>query len=123
MYMKNNNVVQINNFEDDEDPMSPGRLLKIYESDKEFVYAITNEVKGDTKVEIEFKPLSKDADFFKIRLEVDKVKTEVKSIKVFAKDGTTYSLDIKSIRSITPDESVFMFNKSKFPGVKVEDLR
>lgn len=123
MYIKNNNVVQINNFEDDEDPMSPGRILKIYESENEFVYAITNEDKADTKAEIEFKPLSKDADFFKIRIEVDKIKLEVKSIKVFAKDGTTYTLDIKSIRSITPDESAFSFNKSKFPGVKVEDLR
>jgi outer membrane lipoprotein carrier protein len=121
MYMKNNNTVQVNNFEQDDDPMSPSRLLKIYESDKEFYYAITNETA--VKSEIEFKPHKKDVDFSKIRIEVDKTKNEVTYIKVFAKDGTIYTLDIKSIKSASPDDSIFVFNKSKFPGVKVEDLR
>jgi outer membrane lipoprotein carrier protein len=123
MYMKNNNVVQINNFEEEEDPMSPGRLMKIYESEKEFIYAITNDDKSGVKCEIEFKPLSKDADFFKIRIDVDKIKNEVKYIKVFGKDGTTYSLDLKKLTGTTVDDSIFTFNKAKFPGVKIEDLR
>ncbi len=121
MYIKNNNVVQINNYEEDEDPMSPGRIMKLYEAENDFVYAITNE--DDAKAEIEFKPLKKDEDFFKIRIQVDKVKNEVKYIKVFAKDGTTYTLDIKTIRTTSTDDSIFTFNKSKYPGVKVEDLR
>jgi outer membrane lipoprotein carrier protein len=121
MFMKNNNTVQINNFEQDDDPMSPSRLLKIYESENEFFYAITNETTA--KTEIEFKPNKKDVDFSKIRIEVDKAKNEVSYIKVFAKDGTIYTLNIKSIKSASPDDSIFTFNKSKFPGVKVEDLR
>ena len=68
----------------------------------------------DAKAEIEFKPLKKDEDFFKIRIQVDKVKNEVKYIKVFAKDGTTYTLDIKTIRTTSTDDSIFTFNKSKF---------
>jgi len=121
MYVKNNNVVQINNFEEDEDPMSPGRILKIYESENEYLYAITSQ--DQVKAEIEFKPLKKDADFFKIRIEVDKAKNEVRYIKVFAKDGTTYTLDIKTIRSASPTDAQFVFKKESFPGVKVEDLR
>ena len=121
MYVKNNNVVQINNFEEDEDPMSPGRILKIYESENDYLYAITSQ--DQVKADIEFKPLKKDADFFKIRIEVDKLKNEVGYIKVFAKDGTTYTLDIKTIRSATPTDAQFVFKKENFPGVKVEDLR
>jgi outer membrane lipoprotein-sorting protein len=121
MYVKNNNVVQINNFEEDEDPMSPSRILKIYESENEYLFAITSQ--DQVKAEIEFKPLKKDADFFKIRIEVDKTKNEVRYIKVFAKDGTTYTLDIKTIRSSAPTDAQFVFKKESFPGVKVEDLR
>ena len=121
MYVKNNNVVQINNFEEDEDPMSPGRILKIYESENEYLYAITSQ--DQVKAEVEFKPLKKDADFFKIRIEVDKTRNEVRYIKVFAKDGTTYTLDIKTIRSAAPSDAQFVFKKESFPGVKVEDLR
>lgn len=123
MYIKNNNIVQINNFEEDEDPMSPGRILKIYESENEFVYAITNDDAVKGIAEIEFKPRDKDADFFKIRVQVNKVSNEVKYIKVFAKDGTTYTLDIKVIKSATPADSIFVFQKASFPGVKIEDLR
>ena len=121
MYLKNNNVVQINNFEEDEDPMSPGRILKIYESENEYLYAVTSQ--DQAKAEVEFKPLKKDADFFKIRIEVDKTRNEVRYIKVFAKDGTTYTLDIKTIRSAIPTDAQFVFKKESFPGVKVEDLR
>jgi outer membrane lipoprotein-sorting protein len=121
MYVKNNNVVQINNFEEDEDPMSPGRILKIYETENDYLYAITSQ--DQVKADIEFKPLKKDADFFKIRIEVDKLKNEVRYIKVFAKDGTTYTLDIKTIRSASPTDAQFVFKKESFPGVKVEDLR
>ena len=61
MYMKKNNEVQINEYSKDEDPMSPNRILKIYEAQDEFLYAITNDY--GNKVDIEFKPLDRDATF------------------------------------------------------------
>jgi len=123
MYMKSNNVVQINTFEEDEDQLSPSKMLKIYESEKDFFYAITNVDKATNFTEIEFKPVAKDADYNKIRIQVDVIKNEIKYIKVFAKDGTTYTLQIKTVRSASPTDDIFVFNKAKFPGVKVEDLR
>ena len=121
MYMKKNNEVQINEYSKDDDPMSPNRILKIYDAQDEFIYAITNDY-GD-KVDIEFKPVDTDVDFSKLRLEIDKVKLQVNYIKVFAKDGTVYTLDINIIKDINPEDSAFKFNKLKFPGVKEVDMR
>lgn len=121
MYLKKNNEVQINEYDKDGDPMSPNRILKIYEAQEEFLYAITNDY--GNKVDIEFKPLDKDVDFTKLRIEVDKVNLQVNYIKVFAKDGTVYTLDIKIIKDINPADAIFKFDKSQFPGVKEVDMR
>ncbi len=121
MYMKKNHEVQINEYEKDDDPMSPNRILKIYEAQDQFMYAITNE--NGTKCDIEFKPLDKEADFSKIRIEVDRSKLEINYIKVFAKDGTIYTFEVKAIKNINPEDAVFKFNKTAFPGVKEVDMR
>jgi outer membrane lipoprotein carrier protein len=122
MYMKSNNEVQINEYEpEDEDMMSPSKILKIYEAEDEFTYVVTNE--DSRKYDIEFKPKDKEADFFKLRVEIDKAKSTVTYVKVFAKDGTIYTLNIKSITEANPSASTFKFNKAKYPGVKEVDMR
>lgn len=122
LYNKQQNEVQINEYTpDNNDMLSPDKLLKIYESDKEFIYVITEDNSAQTS--IEFKPLDKDAEFFKIRMVYDKAKNEATSIKVFGKDGSRYTLNIKKIASQTYSDSHFAFDKSKYPGVVVTDLR
>ncbi|WCL81837.1 outer membrane lipoprotein carrier protein LolA [Saprospira sp. CCB-QB6] len=122
MYMKNNNELQINDYEpEDEDMMSPSKIMKIYEAEDEFFYALTQE-RGDI-CEIEFKPHDKDADFFKIRATIDRAKPMVNEIKVFAKDGTIYTLDIKVLKAAQPKASDFVFDKTKYPGIREVDMR
>lgn len=122
MYMKSNNEVQVNEYEpEDEDMMSPSKILKIYEAEDEFTYVVTNQ--DARKYDIEFKPKDKEADFFKLRVEIDKQKSSVTYVKVFAKDGTIYTLDIKKIEEAKPTAATFKFNKDKYPGVKEVDMR
>jgi outer membrane lipoprotein carrier protein len=127
LYLKNNKEVQINNVEEEEAGamMSPSQLLKIYDS-KDFAYALVNEIAEGKKViqQIEFKPLDEDAEFFKIRLEVDRASSAIKSIKAFMTDGSRFTL---AIDQLTPNQtfatSKFVWSKSECPDCYVEDLR
>lgn len=122
VYIKKQNEVQINDFdEDDEDIMSPSKIMKIYEHEKDFFYAITNE---DTRFyQIEFKPRDQDAEYKKIRLEVKKGNHTLSKVVVFGQDGTRYTFQVNSISKKTIAPSNFKFTKSKYPGVKVIDMR
>ncbi len=123
IWLKQKNNVQINNYdpEEDTDFMSPNKIFQIYEAEKEFFYAITR--KDSKKTSIEFKPRDRDSEYMKMRLEVDNIKNEIISIKVFDKEGGRFTLKIKSFEKKTFKDSYFQFDKSKYPGVDVEDMR
>lgn len=123
LWLKQGNNVQINNYDPEENIefMSPNKIFQIYEAEKDFFYAIT---KKDSKTtSIEFKPRDRDSDYMKMRLEIDNSKNEVKSIKIFEKEGGRYTLKIKSLSSESFKDSYFKFDKSKYPGVDIEDMR
>jgi len=127
LYQKSNKEVQINSFEEGpgSEVMSPAEMLRLYESGQ-YAYAITgNATENGTKVtQIEFKPLDKNSEYTKIRLSVAENTHKATSIKVFSKDGSRYTLNVKSIvpnKTYAPE--VFVFNVKQHPGVHIEDLR
>lgn len=127
IYMKNNKEVQWNNAEEAEEGgfMNPSALINLYKTG-DFAYAITEEVKEDSKwvQKIEFKPLDNTYQYSKMRLTIIKGENQVKNMKVFSKDGSNYTMNINKIESNkTYDDATFIFDKTKFPGVHVEDLR
>ncbi len=127
LIMHNNKSVQINTVPDEEEEslLTPQSLFNFYEKGN-FVYALVNETTEDDHLvqQIEFKPLDKESDYSKLRLSVDKKTTEIVSIKAFGKDGSRYTFKISNMN---PNKAFpadyFAFDKSKFPGYYVEDLR
>lgn len=127
VHLISNNEVQINDFdpEESEDMLSPKDMLRIYEKG-DYIYAITDEeiVKGKRLTLIEFKPTDRNSEYIKMRLAVDTKANRVYSVKVFSRDGSRYTLKVNNLKANPVlDESVFAFDKSKYPGVRVEDLR
>ncbi len=127
LYLENNKEVQINNVEDEDEEtiLSPKDLLRVYESE-DYVYALTNELVENGRVvqQIEFKPLDDDSEYSKIRLTVDKKTRELRRIKVFAKDGSRYTLAVEKLipnKKFPPE--TFVFQKSECPDCHWEDLR
>ncbi len=127
LHMKSNNEVQWNNAEAAAEGgfMDPSSLLNLYKTG-DFAYAITGEQTEDNVAvqQIEFKSLDRNSEYSKMRLTVVKGKNEVKRMKVFGKDGSAYTMKLNDLKANQelPDET-FVFDKSKFPGVHVEDLR
>ncbi len=128
LIMNSNKEVQINNMPEEgeeDDILSPQSLFNFYNKGK-FVYALVNEYAEGGKVlqQIEFKPLDKTYDYSKIRMTINKNTNEVLMVKAFGKDSSRYTFSINQLSSNkTFAANYFTFDKSKYPGYHIEDLR
>jgi len=127
-FLKNRNEVQITNNSDSDDNwmLNPANLLKVYEQEDKFIYAIVGEgnVRGQRATLIEFKPTDRNAEFSKIRIAIGQNNNNLINVIVFGKDGIRYNLEFNEIGPLrTPADYPFTFNTADYPGVHVEDLR
>jgi len=125
VYLKKRNEIQIQDAGSvTEDPISPYRLIKIHES-PEFVYIWTGETKNNGSIFdiIEFKPLDTTAEYFKIRVEVDRAKSAYKKITLFFKSGDQYTLQLSGQMNSNLPLSIFTLDPKSYPGAHIEDLR
>lgn len=127
VYLGNNKEVQINCASDfaGEGMMSPKDLLSIYEQE-EYVYYLSNEFKeGDKFVQqIEFKPTDKESEYSKLRLTIDKKTLNVARMKIFAKDGSRFTLKMdnwEANKAISTEK--FIWSEAECSDCYVEDLR
>lgn len=127
IHLKDNKEVQITDYEGDDsgEIMSPKDIMKVYESG-EYEYALVSEQNEDGKPvqQIEFIPIDKDSEYFKMRMTIYSKSNQLKRVKVFAKDGSRFTMKVNDIAYDKKyDASTFKFDPSKFPGVHMEDLR
>jgi outer membrane lipoprotein carrier protein len=128
IYLVQNNEVQIldpNEKSDNDLMMSPTELFNIAEN-KKFIYAIIGSGKenGKTCTFVEFKPIKKSSNYAKLRLAVEQSSNKLVSMKAFSKDGSRYTMSITSQSFNKPySDATFTFDKTKYPKVKVNDLR
>lgn len=127
LYLPKQKEVQINDMETEQEGSfnSPKDLLKAYQW-KNHIYVLVDEfVQDGRSVQfIEFKPVSKSAEYSKVRLTVDKKANDIVSISTFNKDGSRYTLIIGKIASGNRQPAgTFTFSKSNCPDCHFEDLR
>lgn len=124
-YITESNEVQINNVNpNDDQSLNPSKLLTAY--DKSFTPKfIKEEVRtGKTLQILDLTPL-KARSYFKIRVEIDKVKKQIANSIVYDKDGaTTYTYSVlKFTTNKAIPDTKFTFKVSDHPGCEVVDLR
>ena len=128
VWQKEDNVVRIMNAtsKKSNDLMSPKDLMSIYEK-KDYIYAIMGETtEGWSKKAtiITFKPTNRKGDYTQIRVVIDQKTNQVVSMTAFGKDQSRYKLSLEQpVTNKKYPADYFTFDKSKFPNVKVEDLR
>ncbi len=123
-YLKDVNEVQINNFEQGQGIMSPNDIFKIAE--KDYLVYMGDKVteSGKSLQIIELTPKNKSLSFSKIKMYVDPSDNSVKKGVVFDKNAIHYTYAISNFKSnVELADSTFKFDKSKYPGVEVIDLR
>ena len=124
-YDKASNEVTVNTVDASGNAMTPQKLLTNF-YDKDFLYKYNGEKKEGKKVlqEIELTPTDKSKPFHKVYLLVDKSTNTISSARFLEKSGGRYVYSITSMKpSVTVSDKDFSFDKAKYPGVEVVDLR
>lgn len=94
--------------------------------DKDFLYKLNGNKTVDKKSlqEIEMTPVDKTRPFHKVYLLVDKKSNTIYSTRVLDKSGNVVVYTVNSMNgSANLPDNLFVFDKSKYPGVEVIDLR
>jgi outer membrane lipoprotein carrier protein len=124
-YDKSANEVTVDNVNASGNSMSPQKLFTNF-YDKDFLYKYNGEKKegGKTLQEIELTPVDKSRPFHKVYVLVDKAAKTIYTARFLEKAGGRYSYTVSNLKpNATVTDAEFTFNKAKFPGVEVVDLR
>jgi outer membrane lipoprotein-sorting protein len=123
-YMKEENEVNVSNYSPDEDDLNPTKIHNIYKKGFKYLLNEDEDIKGVGYKVVELVPEDKKKPFFKIRIWINKKDNSIFRWKIFEKNGNRYLYTINKFNtSIKLDDSQFTFDKSKYPGVEVVDLR
>jgi outer membrane lipoprotein-sorting protein len=122
-YIKDDNECNINSVSTQEDAMNPLAILNNYAKNFKPKF-IKDMVQGGKNYQIvDLTPL-KTKNYYKVRLAIDKATSQVGSIVVFDKNGSTYTYLISKFTTNTPmADTIFTFVATNFPGVEVNDMR
>lgn len=108
-----------------DDVFNPAKMLTMYETG--FKYKFIQE-RFDQNIAIYIIDLfPKEVDksqYSKIRLYINKDKSQIWKIEYFAKDQNNYTIIVNTFEPNLPiNDSEFKFDKTKFPGVQITDER
>ena len=110
--------------DDNEGTMNPANIFTIYEKGYNFTYIGEENLSGKVVQVIDLLPVDKSKEVAKVRLFVDKVKSQIAKAQTVNKDGSTYVLVLKSMKTNAEfKDEYFKFDKSKYPGVEMNDMR
>jgi outer membrane lipoprotein carrier protein len=124
-YMKENNEVQVNNYNANEQTISPAKLFTNF-YDKEYAYKYIGTRKVGTKNcdVVELTPTNKSKQFSKIELAVDAATSTLVGGNVWEKNGNKYQYEVSGFTPNAPvADNMFTFDPKKYPGVEVVDMR
>jgi outer membrane lipoprotein carrier protein len=124
-YDKSANEVTISNLDASGSMITPQKLFTNF-YDKDFYYLLNGDKKQGAKTlqEIEMTPTDKSKPFHKVYLLVDKNAKTIYSTRVLENAGGRYTYTVSSMNtSSNLADAEFVFDKAKYPGVEVVDLR
>ncbi|MFD2784379.1 LolA family protein [Hymenobacter rubripertinctus] len=123
-YMKSENEVNISDYEPDEQEISPSQIYTLYKKGYKYNYVQEAKEGGELVDIIELSPEDRNNPVYKVRLKVGRIDKTVKSWQMYKKNGNRYTYRISKFQPNFPvDATTFNFDKNKYKGVKVIDLR
>jgi len=130
-YIKESNEVNISNFEPDENEVTPNKIYSMYE--KGFKYELMEEnvyVINGYYDKIRLTPENKNLSYHTVYVYIKRSNPNMSAIKkwqILEKNSNVYTFTVNEMtkypKEVTNDADFFNFQKSKYPGVEVVDLR
>jgi len=123
--MRDANEVSINNAGGgNTDLLDPSTIFQVYEKGFASKFVEEKTVAGNVFYVIDLSPENNQIEFSKIRVMIDKTNLMIHSAVMDGKDGNTYKIEISKLETNKPvDDSSFVFDVSKHPGVEKIDYR
>jgi outer membrane lipoprotein-sorting protein len=123
-YLPEAKEVNIDNYDSNSEDVNPSKIYELYKKNFKYLY-LQDKVEGGVMCEeIDLVPEKKDAQFFKIKMFINKKSKNIQSWVMFDKGGNRYKY---TITKFSPDakveDNLFSFDPKKYPGVEVIDLR
>ncbi|GAB3897616.1 LolA family protein [Spirosoma agri] len=124
-YIKESNEVNVQDYEAAANgELNPTQIYTIYKRGFDYKFLKEQKMGGRSLEVIELTPNRQKSPISTIQISVDKADKSVRNWLIINKDGkrTTYNITKFTPNANVPD-SAFIFDKSKYPGVEVVDLR
>lgn len=119
IYMEEFNEVNIMD-PSDSDFFNPKDIFNIYKDDFKLKYL----GKEDGLHKIELVPLKENDNYRLLIIKTDPVKNQIKEVFYEGTDGNNYVIKIKNmLTEIQIEKGLFTFDKTKYPGVEIFDMR
>ena len=123
-YLPEAKEVNIDNYDPASADVNPSKMHEVYKKNFKYLYLQDKTEGGVLCEEIDLVPEKKDAQYFKIKMFINKKEKTIQSFTLFDKGGNRYKY---TISKFTPngkiEDSFFTFDPKKYPGVEVIDLR
>jgi outer membrane lipoprotein carrier protein len=116
--------VNIDNYDPNSEDINPSKIYEIYKKGYKYLHVGEKTESGVVYEEIDLSPEKKDAQFFKIKMIINKKDKSIQSWTMFDKSGNKYKYTIsKFTPNVNVADALFAFDPKKYPGVEVIDLR
>jgi outer membrane lipoprotein-sorting protein len=123
-YLPEAKEVNIDNYDPTSQDVNPSKIYEIYKKGFKYLYLQDKTEGGVVCEEIDLVPEKKDAQYFKIKMFINKKEKSIQSWTMFDKGGNRYKYTIAKFNpNVKVDDSFFNFDPKKYPGVEVIDLR
>lgn len=125
-YNKKTNEVTISDPADMDKELDPSKLFTVYETGFKSQFVEEKKDESGTMVQvIKLFPLDPTKKpYHTVIMTIDKAKLEPKTVKVLYKNGNEVTYTMKKFTpNVDMSDLVFTFDKSKFPGAEINDVR
>ena len=123
-YLPEAKEVNIDNYDPTSEDVNPSKIYDIYKKGFKYLYLQDKTEGGVVCEEIDLVPEKKDAQYFKIKMLINKKDKSIQSWTMFDKGGNRYKYTITKFNpNIKIEDSFFTFDLKKYPGVEPVDLR
>ena len=123
-YLPEAKEVNIDNYDPSSEDINPSKMHELYKKGFKYLYLQDKTEGGVMCEEIDLVPEKKDAQYFKVKMFINKKDKVVQSFTLFDKGGNRYKYTIsKFTPNIKVEDAFFAFDPKKYPGVEIIDLR
>ena len=123
-YLPEAKEVNIDNYDPTSEDINPSKIHEVYKKGYKYLYLQDKTEGGVMCEEIDLVPEKKDAQYFKIKMFINKKEKTVQSFTLFDKGGNRYKYSVsKFTANAKIEDSFFTFDPKNYPGVEVIDLR